>query len=214
MKVWLLGALLAWGLSGAAQAQVAMLSICYNYDCRERALVMFSAARMAAVTGYLRKAADAADERERLARVLGRLYRWAGEQSPVGADRGGNFADQEVDGRMDCLDHTANNGRLLGLLAERGALRFHRPVEPERRSGLVLQHYSAAIETLPQAGAVPDHVPVLLALCDCPDVLADGHAPAQSVQRFVVDSWFVDNGEPAVILPLAQWINGGGPDVR
>jgi len=32
-------------------------------------------------------------------------------------------------------------------------------------------------------------------------------------QRFVVDSWFVDNGQPAVILPLAEWKQGAGPDV-
>jgi hypothetical protein len=32
-------------------------------------------------------------------------------------------------------------------------------------------------------------------------------------ERFVVDSWFVDNGQPAVILPLAEWKQGAGPDV-
>ena len=37
---------------------------------------------------------------------------------------------------------------------------------------------------------------------------ADGEVP-----RFVVDSWFVDNGQPAVILPLAEWKEGAGPDV-
>jgi hypothetical protein len=38
--------------------------------------------------------------------------------------------------------------------------------------------------------------------------LADGEAA-----RFVVDSWFVDNGQPAVILPLDEWKKGAGPDV-
>ena len=33
-------------------------------------------------------------------------------------------------------------------------------------------------------------------------------------QRYVVDSWFVDNGEPAVVLPLAEWLKGGGPNVQ
>jgi hypothetical protein len=31
--------------------------------------------------------------------------------------------------------------------------------------------------------------------------------------RFAVDSWFVDNGQPAVILPLDEWKKGAGPDV-
>ena len=29
----------------------------------------------------------------------------------------------------------------------------------------------------------------------------------------VVESGFVDNGQPAVILPLADWKKGAGPDV-
>ena len=33
-------------------------------------------------------------------------------------------------------------------------------------------------------------------------------------ERYVVDSWFVDNGEPAVVLPLAEWLKGGGPNVQ
>ena len=32
-------------------------------------------------------------------------------------------------------------------------------------------------------------------------------------RRFAVDSWFVDNGQPAVILPLEEWKKGAGPDV-
>jgi hypothetical protein len=31
--------------------------------------------------------------------------------------------------------------------------------------------------------------------------------------RFAVDSWFVDNGQAAVILPLTEWKKGAGPDV-
>ena len=31
--------------------------------------------------------------------------------------------------------------------------------------------------------------------------------------RFAVDSWFVDNGQAAVILPLGEWKEGAGPDV-
>jgi hypothetical protein len=29
----------------------------------------------------------------------------------------------------------------------------------------------------------------------------------------VVDSWFFDNGQPAVVMPLAQWHAGEGPNV-
>ena len=40
-----------------------------------------------------------------------------------------------------------------------------------------------------------------------------GLTEADDGERFVVDSWFVNNGEPAVILPLDEWKKGAGPDV-
>jgi hypothetical protein len=119
--------------------------------------------------------------------VIGRLYAWAGEQSDIHNDRAGNFDDGHVPGKMDCIDHSTSTTRLLKLLEARGYLRWHRVLAPvERGVGkLFFVHGSAVIEEK-----------------------TDGDAP-----RFVVDSWFVDNGQPAVILPLGDWKKGAGPDV-
>jgi hypothetical protein len=88
---------------------------------------------------------------------------------------------------MDCIDHSQSTTRLLKLLEARGSLRWHRVLPPEVRSRMFLTvHWSAVIE----------------------EKNKDGEAA-----RFVVDSWFVDNGQPAVILPLAEWKEGAGPDV-
>ena len=57
-----------------------------------------------------------------------------------------------------------------------------------RRRFFMFDHYSAAIEEISAQGA-------------------------GEVGRFVVDSWFVDNGQPAVILRLEEWKKGAGPDV-
>ena len=90
-------------------------------------------------------------------------------------------------GKMDCIDHSTSTTRLLKLLEARGYLRWHRVQDPEVRNWALVfpAHWSAVIEEK-----------------------TDGEA-----QRFVVDSWFVDNGQPAVILPLAEWKEGAGPDV-
>ncbi|GHT96223.1 hypothetical protein AGMMS49545_20670 [Betaproteobacteria bacterium] len=131
----------------------------------------------------LRQAKDAAEERARLAVVIGRLYALAAEQSPIGGDRGGNFADDGVYGRMDCIDHSTNTTAFLRLLEARGALRWHKVLPPARRLRFwLLQHFSALIEA------------------------AEG-------AQYVVDSWFVDNGEAAIILPLEDWEKGEGLDV-
>jgi hypothetical protein len=109
-----------------------------------------------------------AQRAERLAETLGSLYAWGGEQSDIHNDRGGNYADDHVSGKMDCIDHSTSTTRLLHLLVRRGYLRWHRVLEPQSRNfaGLVPVHWSAVIEETQE----------------------------DEPRRFVVDSWFVDNG--------------------
>ena len=188
------------------------LTVCFNYGCYAQADVSFSEAQLAEIKASLR-AADAAEEREHLARALGRLYAWAGAQSPIAADNGGNLADEAVYGRMDCIDHSLTTTRLLKMLEARGMLRYHQVEERVLRSRfLVFQHYAAQIveyEVAPRAqmGEAVNN-PLQAVASDASS--ADG---ARGAARFAVDSWFFDNGHPAVILPLANWMSGEGPDV-
>ncbi|MBP8217312.1 MAG: hypothetical protein KAX54_06700, partial [Thauera sp.] len=86
----------------------AEVSICYNYGCVREDTVQFHGATLARLGERLAGARTAAEERERLAEAVGRLYRVAGTQTPVGADRAGNFLDAEAHGRMDCIDHSTS----------------------------------------------------------------------------------------------------------
>jgi len=176
-------ALLAGLLAFAAQADEAV-DICYGYGCTAQAVIRYSPGQLGEVRRLLGAADDAGGERRALTEAIGRLYRWAGEQSPVHNDRGGNFADGNLPGKMDCLDHSTSTTRLLEMLQRYGYLRWHRvsAVEPRYLLGLIANHWSAVIEEM-------------------------------SGGRYVVDSWFVNNGEPAVILPLEEWKKGAGPDV-
>ena len=163
--------------------------ICYGYGCLVETDVNVTEIQLKSVAQNLSAAVDAAGEREILSSVMGLLYGWAGEQSPIHNDRGGNYADEGISGAMDCIDHSTTSTRFLNLLEQRGLLSWHRVLSTDvRRTLYVFEHYSAVIEERP---AVADSVP----------------------RRFVVDSWFVDNGKPAVILPLEEWKNGAGPDV-
>ncbi|KAB2926738.1 MAG: hypothetical protein F9K30_05805 [Dechloromonas sp.] len=172
--------------AGAAVAGERLL-VCHGYGCQAQDEVRYSEGQLGEIRRLLFAADDAGGEREHLAVALGTLYGWAGQQSDIRNDKGGNFADEGVPGRMDCIDHSTTTTRLLQLLEARGYLRWHRVGEPAMRTVALVfaPHRSAVIETL-----------------------GDGE-----VQAFAVDSWFVDNGEPAVILPLADWKKGAGPDV-
>ncbi|NTV10268.1 MAG: hypothetical protein HGA47_05780 [Zoogloea sp.] len=175
-------------VAGAARAD-AVVTICYNYGCAAEAHVRFTEKQLREVHAMLSAARSPQAERAALARAVGMLYRWAGKQSPIHADRRGDFLDGEEDGRMDCIDHAQSTHRLLELLEERGWLRFHAVGEIMRRTRwVVTQHFSATLEVLPEMTGAGE--------------------------RYVVDSWFVDHGEPAVVLPLEDWMNGEGPSVN
>ena len=177
---WLL-LLAALAATGARADQV--VRVCYNYGCYTEDLVSYSDARMQWVRDVLGGAATPEREREYVSLVVGRLYAWAAEQTPIGADRGGNFADEGRPGSMDCIDHSTTTDRFLRLFEAHGWLRFHRVgAIVVRHRWIVSQHFSAVLEE------------------------------KASGDRYVVDSWFVNNGEPAVVMPLAAWQEGGGPD--
>jgi len=177
-------ALLAILVLPAATASEARVSICHGYSCVAEADIVYSAAQMEEIRQLLLSAFDGRSERKRLAEAMGYLYAWAGAQSEIANDRAGNFADAYVAGRMDCIDHSTSTTRLLKLLAGRGWLRWHSVLEVQPRYFL---------------GIIANHWSAAI--------------EERWGGRYVVDSWFVNNGEPAVILPLDEWKKGAGPDV-
>ena len=133
----------------------------------------------------LAAAANAQAERAAIAQVIGRMYAIAGEQTPVWRDKGGNYADGGENGKMDCIDHSTNTTAFLRLLQAHGWLRFHAVLEPVlRRRFLFAEHRAALIRE------------------------------RETQKDYVVDSWYVDNGRPAVVLPVEDWLAGATPNVE
>lgn len=179
------------GAPWASAGQFTEVPICFNYGCLSEARVRFTGMLLDYVADQLAGSRDAADERSRLARAVGWLYAEAGRQSPIDADRAGDYLDDGVFGKMDCIDHATSTTRLLKVLEARGALNYHTVKAPQRRTTFILfQHFSAVVEERTPVGA------------------------AGPGAQFVIDSWFGEHGEPAVVLPLADWLEGGGPNVQ
>ena len=165
--------------------------ICFNYGCAAEQTTVFSEQQLEWLHDIMSIADNAEQERALISLTLGRLYLWAGGQTPVVADRGGNLADDGQPGSMDCIDHSTTTTRFLLMMERHGALRFHRVLEVAKR-GVIWQHLSAQIEEIG------------------PDLM---HAETEHIRRYAVDSWYVDNGQPAIVLPIDEWKDGGGPDV-
>jgi hypothetical protein len=180
------------GLALAATAQAdERIVVCYNYGCAAEAPVRYTEAQLVWARKAMGVAKNAEQERKVLGPVIGRLYYWAGQQTPIYADRGGNYLDDALPGSMDCIDHSTTTTRLLTMMERLHMLNFHRVLQPAKRTRFFMfDHFSAVIEELP-----PNWLP---------------HAKI----RHEEDSWFVDNGKPAVILPLEDWKDGAGPDVE
>jgi hypothetical protein len=163
----------------ASAARADEVTICYNYGCHAKAQVNYSDAQLATLHQLLAAAGDATAERSAISIVIGRMYAIAGEQTPVWRDKGGNFADSGEDGQMDCIDHSTNTSTFLRLLQAHGWLRFDEVLEPVRRVRFFFAvHWAASIRD------------------------------TGTQQAYVVDSWYFDNGRPAVVVPVEDWRSG------
>lgn len=172
-------------LSFGLTAQADEVSICYNYDCAVTAKVNLLVNELSAARRLLLRAMDAAEEREAISLVIGLFEVAAGRQTPTWADKGRNVNDDGVDGRMDCIDEAANATAYLRLLEGRNWLKFHRVLEPLKRAPLLVNDHWAARIVEKKTG-----------------------------QEFAVDSWFFDNGQPAFVVPLDEWLAGAEPNEK
>ena len=160
-------------------ARADQVTICYNYGCYAKAQVAYSERQLDTLHQLLAAAGDAGAEREAISVAIGRMYGIAGEQTPVWRDKGGNYADGGVNGQMDCIDHSTNTDTFLRLLQAHGWLRFHEVLQPLMRTRFIIAvHWAARIR---DRGTRED---------------------------YVVDSWYFDNGQPAAILTIEDWLAG------
>lgn len=175
--------LLLFAPSTQASERSTTVTICYNYGCSVKQNIALAPKQLRQITDLFMQVPDAASERRAIAKAMGLFAKFAGEQSPTHNDKGGNTNDDGVEGRMDCIDHSHNTTAYLRVLEDQGWLTYHRVLIPVKRAPLLVdEHWSAAVEDL------------------------------DTGRRYTVDSWFFDNGSPAAIFDLDQWLKGATPE--
>lgn len=169
-------------LSSSATIPAQEVNVCYNYDCFDQARVKFDPSDLVYINSFFDPADSPAAERFSIRLAVGAMSQIAGKQTPIRYDKGGNEQEDEVNGRMDCIDHSRTTTEYLKFLEARGWLQFHRVLSPVHRAPLLLNdHWSARIEEI-DSGA-----------------------------QYVVDTWFLDHGQPALIFTLEEWLKGAAP---
>lgn len=151
--------------------------ICYNYDCNRTAHVRPAAGEWQAVVNQFTPAArSAAEERDMIRRAIAVLEHIAGTQTPTFRDRGRNPIVDDWPGQMDCIDESTNTKRYLDLLQERDLLHWHRVADRVYRAPhLFDQHWAGQVIEL------------------------------ETLDSYIVDSWFLDNGNMPYIQATSAW---------
>lgn len=167
---------------GNAAPKTSSFIHCHGRDCRVKKKIGFSGKEWEKVA-ELFPAGSARAERKSIARAIGLMERYAGRKSGTSDDKGGTFDNAFSPGQMDCEDETLNTGTYLTLLQRKGLLHFHSLAGRAHR-GMFLNgwpHRAVQIEE------------------------------RKTKKRYVVDSWFHDNGKPAEIVTFDEWKDGWEP---
>ena len=118
-----------------------------------------------------------ANERIQIANAIGLLENLVGAKTGSSEDRAGTFNNSNFANQMDCNDEAINTTTYLRLLKNEGLMQFH-DSEDMRTRNFFLTGW-------PHSTAVINEI--------------------KTRERYAVDSWFYDNGAPAVIVPFALW---------
>lgn len=122
-------------------------------------------------------------ERQAIAEAIGLIESIIGPKTGTDTDKGGTFGNSAYPGQLDCNDEATNTTTYLRLMAQHDLLHFHKIEDTTTRGGFLIfgRHSSAVIRDL------------------------------EDESLYAVDSWFYDNGKPAVVLPLETWLGGWRP---
>ena len=173
------GLLAVLGFTQAAQARVQIIDVCYDFSCKTLQQVVLSAEEWRSVIGWFYPAAPtAAEERERLRQAVGWLEVVIGRHTPTHRDKGLNLEkNPEFPGQLDCIDESLNITKYMNLFQEQGHMRRHRVVDRAYRKAGFDAHWAGQIEEI------------------------------ETGERFVIDSWFQDNGMLPYISPSTDWFD-------
>lgn len=166
------------------QPQLGGFDICHSGGCADIDRVSLENGEWQRVVSEFEPAPqNAEEERNRIANAIGVLEQIVGDKIGTHNDFAGTFGAFSTPGQMDCNDEASNSNTYIKLMMLAGLIRFHELRDTKIRNFFFngWPHTTAAI------------------------------AEVKSGALYAVDSWFYDNGVPAVIVPLELWKTGWKP---
>ena len=148
------------------------IPICHGFGCNIESIISLSTAEWRSVAGWLKaNTPDSSTERDQIRQAIGWMEVLVGRHGPGREDRALDLQHVAYrTGQMDCVDESINTTTYVKLFEKQNLLRWHRVVERIQRRALLDAHWASQIEEI------------------------------QTGDRYVIDSWFQDNG----LLPNVQ----------
>lgn len=175
------GLLLVCGVASSLSAGAASRSFfsCTDYHCDAGRVVTLRDWQWQRVRALFAGNASARAERESIRRAIALLEDMVGAMTGTWRDLAGNAAGAGRAGQLDCISESRNTTTYLQLLSADGLLEWHDVEERRDRHTMIFNtHWTAVIR---ERG---------------------------SGDRYAVDSWYLDNGQPPEIQPLEAWLEG------
>jgi hypothetical protein len=152
---------------------------CADIGCETRLTSGISSGEANSIRALFASVSNAAQERKAISQALGKFELYVGRQEMINTwdDRAGNsnFGHVVNSRQTDCFAESHNATTYLLVLAGAKLLRFHTVGDIMRRGMLFDQHFAALI------------------------------IDKSTKANFIVDTWFLANAYPAVIMPYDDW---------
>ena len=170
-------AILADNLVDESEPSINRLPICMNFGCKQKQIISLSNEEWESVANWLEPdVPDAFSERKNIQKAIGWMEVIVGRHTPTHRDVGGDLHDDaEFPGQLDCIDEANNTTTYLQLFQKNGLLKYHTVVEQAYRRAIFDQHWAGQIQTLDKG------------------------------ERWVVDSWFQNNGYLPYLQRSEEW---------
>ncbi len=154
--------------------------VCFDFACKSQNEVTLSLADWRRVSNLFLLSGNAKEERARIKDAIALMESLVGQYAPTHRDVGMNWAHEDeslnaISGQMDCIDESINTTTYLREIEKAGFLEYHRVLDRVYRKSLLYQHWAAQVEDI------------------------------ASGQKYVIDSWFKDNGEHPVLVKSERW---------
>lgn len=160
--------------------------VCHGFSCTNRTPVTLDRNDWQAILSPFREPASSAEEeRSKIAQSIGHIEKIVQQKTGMNPDLGEARTFERDQDQMDCIDEAINTSRYLDFLQKTGVMKWNEPANPVHRGYFVDGMWPH------NSGAVREK--------------ATG-------ERYAIDSYYRDSGEPADIVPLETWIRNWNPE--